>query len=69
MAKLTQPQMADKVGVALRTYQKYEEGSRNPQLDTLVDIAMELAVSTDYLLGIGDAPWADLQGGVTFLPE
>lgn len=54
LRKLTQPEMARKLGLSLRTYQKYEEGSRNPQLDTLVSIATALSVSTDWLLGLSD---------------
>lgn len=46
----TQPEMAKLLDLSLRTYQKYEEGSRNPQLDTLVAIANALDVSTDWLL-------------------
>ncbi len=58
-AGLTQPQMAESLGLSLRTYQKYEEGSRRPPLDTLVNIALKLHVSTDWLLGIGDSPFHD----------
>lgn len=47
---LTQQNMADNIGVALRSYQCYETGSRNPSLDLLVLIADTLGVSTDYLL-------------------
>lgn len=52
--EITQAKMADVLDLSLRTYQKYEEGSRNPQLDTLVLIAKTLDVSTDYLLGLTD---------------
>ena len=51
---MTQPEMANALGLSLRTYQKYEEGSRNPQLDTLVAIAIVLNASTDWRLGISD---------------
>lgn len=46
----TQQKMADSIGVALRSYQCYETGSRNPSLELLVQIANTLDVSTDYLL-------------------
>lgn len=46
----TQQNMADKIGVALRSYQCYETGSRNPSFELLVLIADTLEVSTDYLL-------------------
>lgn len=47
---LTQQNMADAIGVALRSYQCYETGSRTPSFDLLVNIADVLDVSTDYLL-------------------
>lgn len=46
----TQQRLADEVGVALRTYQCYEQGVREPPLDTLVKLADTLQVPTDYLL-------------------
>lgn len=49
--KLTQQKLADAVGIALRTYQCYEQGVREPSLDMLVKLADELSVPTDYLLG------------------
>ena len=48
---LTQQRMADAIGVALRSYQCYEQGTREPSLDMLVNLADVLAVPTDYLLG------------------
>ena len=48
---LTQQAMADKIKVELRTYQSYEQGSREPSFATLLAIADALEVSTDYLLG------------------
>lgn len=46
----TAQNMADQLGLALRSYQFYEGGRRSPSLDTLVKIADILNVSTDYLL-------------------
>ena len=48
--KITAQAMADKLGVALRTYQFYEAGKRSPSYETLVKIADILDVSLDYLL-------------------
>ncbi|WP_430622555.1 helix-turn-helix domain-containing protein [Adlercreutzia faecimuris] len=53
-AGLTQQALADLIGVSLRNYQNYEQGSRNPPLDTLASIAATLRVSADYLLGLTD---------------
>ena len=48
--KLTQQKLADAVGLALRSYQCYEQGVREPSLDMLVKLADALDVPTDYLL-------------------
>ena len=47
---ITQQALSDAIGVALRTYQCYEQGSREPSLYMLVKIADVLQVPTDYLL-------------------
>ena len=46
----TQQNMADFIGVALRSYQCYETGTRTPSYDLLVKIADTLDISIDYLL-------------------
>lgn len=48
---LTLQKMADRLDLALRTYQNYESGDREPYYDTLVQIADILDVPTDFLLG------------------
>ena len=47
---MTQQRLADAVGLALRSYQCYEQGTREPPLDVLVRLADVLEVPTDYLL-------------------
>ncbi len=42
---------ADTLGLALRTYQKYEGGDREPDFSLLVEIADLFEVPTDFLLG------------------
>ncbi|MBP3410799.1 MAG: helix-turn-helix transcriptional regulator [Clostridia bacterium] len=49
--KMTQQALADKAKVELRTYQRYEQGVREPSFATLLALADALEVSTDYLLG------------------
>lgn len=49
--RFTQPFMAASLGIALRTYQFYEQGKRQPDFEMLVAIADLLEVPTDYLLG------------------
>lgn len=61
--KLTQQKLADILLISLNAYQKYEQGERNPSLDTLVQIADILDVSIDYLLGRDE--WL-LSHGVSF---
>lgn len=46
---ITQQRMADKLGMALRSYQQYEQGKTEPSADTLVVIADVLAVPLDWL--------------------
>lgn len=52
--EFTQQNMADMLGIALRSYQCYETGTRNPSFELLVRIADTLNISTDYLLGRDD---------------
>jgi Predicted transcriptional regulators len=47
----TAQQMANLLGIELRSYRNYESGDRQPSLDFLVMIANLFDVSTDYLLG------------------
>lgn len=51
---ITQQKLADMVGVALRSYQCYEGGTRYPSYDLLVRFADILSVPTDWLLGRDD---------------
>ena len=51
---LTQQVMANHLSMSLNAYQKYEQGERSPNLDTLVKIADLLSVPTDYILGRDD---------------
>lgn len=45
---------ADAIGIALRSYQKYESGHSEPAFDYLVALADFLDVPTDFLLGRDD---------------
>lgn len=47
---MTQQKLSEIVGIALRSYQCYEQGTREPPLDMLVKLADVLEVPTDYLL-------------------
>lgn len=54
LRKMKLQQMADLLGITLRSYQHYEQAERSPSLDCLVKIADILQVPTDYLLGRDD---------------
>ncbi len=47
----TRQQIADLLGVSLRTYQTYETGTREPSLITLIKLADYYGVSLDSLVG------------------
>ncbi len=47
----TQQKLADTLGIALRSYQCYETGTRTPNYELLILIADTLDVSLDYLFG------------------
>lgn len=49
--KLTQQELADRVGVNRVTYTNWENGKREPELDKVIELATELHSSLDYLLG------------------
>ena len=50
--KLTQAQLAKKLGVTKSVISAYEVGLRMPSYDILISIAQIFKVSTDYLLGV-----------------
>ena len=51
---LSQNAVAKEVDVAVRAYQYYEYGEREPQLSTLIRMADFYGVSLDYLVGRTD---------------
>lgn len=50
--KLTQQQLAERIGVAKSVVSYYASGDRYPSYDVLVKIARIFHVTTDYLLDI-----------------
>ena len=51
-ANLTQQELGKLVGVTKVSICCYENGTRTPTLDTLIDLADSLNISLNYLLGI-----------------
>lgn len=49
--KFSQQELADKLGIAKSTVSMYENGNREPDLETLESIADFFNVDMDYLLG------------------
>lgn len=50
--KLTQKQVADRIGLAISAVSSYESGSRYPSYESLIKLSKMFHVSTDYLLGL-----------------
>ena len=60
--KLTQKQVADRIGLAISAVSSYESGPRYPSYDVLAKLARIFHVSTDYLLGMTDTRNIDVTG-------
>ena len=54
-SKMTQTELANKIGVVKGTIANYESGLRKPDNDKLIALAEVFGVSVDYLLGL-DVP-------------
>lgn len=52
--KMTQSNLAERLGVTKSSISSYENGSRLPSYDILLKIARIFKISTDILLGHGD---------------
>lgn len=52
---ITQKQLAEKIGVAAITIQQYENGAREPKMETIAKIANALGVSVYSLLNFDQA--------------
>jgi len=50
--RLSQSELAERIGVTRATISAYELGSRLPSYDVLIKIAQQFHVSTDNLLGL-----------------
>lgn len=53
---LTQEDLAERIGVGTQQIWRWESGNTTPASNYVADLARELAVSSDYLLGISDDP-------------
>ena len=53
---LSQAALAERAGTPATTISHFEAGARKPSFDSLRRLAMALEVTTDYLLGLAEAP-------------
>lgn len=60
--KLTQKQVADRIGLAISAVSSYESGTRYPSYDALIKLSKMFHVSTDYLLGLTSKREIDVTG-------
>ncbi len=60
--KMDQKVLGDRVGVSKGAISAYETAIRYPSYEVLLRIAAVFHVSTDYLLGLDDAPKVSLEG-------
>ena len=52
--KITQRQLADKIGVSKALVSKYELSAIYPSVEVLIKLCNYFSVSADYLLGLSD---------------
>ncbi len=55
---LTQDELAQRCGFGQSQQNKWENGKNTPMVETVVNLAEELGVTSDYLLGLTDDPRA-----------
>lgn len=60
--KLTQKELAGRIGVKNSVISFYEVGDRTPSLEVLVKLSKALHVSTDVLLGLDKGETVDVAG-------
>lgn len=53
--KMTQKDIAQKVGVGVSTVQKWEQDKADPNTRTMIELVDLLGTSIDYMLGLTDA--------------
>lgn len=60
--RLTQAQVAQRLGLTKSVVSAYETGLRSPAYDVLIRLCGMLGVTTDYLLGVEDTRTIRLDG-------
>ena len=54
--KLTQNQLAQRIGVSKQTISNWENNNQLPELETFTMLVKDLNCSSDYLLGLSSVP-------------
>lgn len=62
-ANLTLEDLAARVGIAYQQLWRYEKGQNETPVKTIAKLAVELSVTTDYLLGLVDDPTGAISEG------
>jgi len=52
--KISQKELADKIGITSAAVGQYERGERKPSLEILIGLAQHFNISISYLLGLSD---------------
>ena len=60
--RMTQQQLADRLGVTKSVVSYYELQERSPSPETLIKLATIFHVTTDYLLGVSRGEIIELEG-------
>ena len=56
MCAYMQKDIAEMIGVSVRTFQHYEQGKTEPNIEKLISLAGIFDVSVDFLVGYTDNP-------------
>lgn len=59
--KITQPELANMLGVTFSTVSAWEVGKAQPSYDILVKLAQYFGVTTDYLLGLNQEDKSNIE--------
>lgn len=51
---VSQKELADALGMSKSAFSRYENGDREPRLETLANISIALETPVEYLLGLTD---------------
>lgn len=51
---VTQQAVAVAIGVTISAYSNYEQGIREPSIQTIINLCKYFGVTSDYLLGLED---------------